>query len=378
VGIGKICVSCVYWLVNGSSQGRTSTTENNMQHGFYQTGLLLILLPLLMLGCRGTLSFPSTDPNQHSMATIPPDEDAASAKMKRRQELYGLLGRLPDRDRPISVRLVAREETEELVVERLLLDLNGQEEVPAYFTRPKGKAGKLPVVLFNHSHFGQYQVGKEEYLRGRKEMQDPPYALALARAGYAGLCLDSWGFGERSGRPEIEIFKDMLWQGQVMWGMMVYDNLRALDYLTTREDVDQNRIATMGMSMGSTMAWWLAALDERIKVCVDLCCLTDFQTLREEGGLHRHGIYYYVPDLLNHFSTSQINALISPRPHLGVAGRFDPLTPLKGLEKIDRELKEQYRQDGAPEAWQLRIYDVGHEEPPEMRADIMAFLAKWL
>jgi esterase/lipase len=124
-----------------------------------------------------------------------------------------------------------------------------------------------------------------------------------------------WAFGKRAGRSEQDIFKDMLWKGQVMWGMMVYDNLRALDYLESRDDVDMKRVATMGMSMGSTMAWWLAALDERIKVCVDLCCLTDFDELIKENGLSLHGIYYYVPDLRTHFTTSQINALIAPRPH---------------------------------------------------------------
>ena len=68
----------------------------------------------------------------------------------------------------------------------------------------------------------------------------------------------------------------MLWEGQVMWGMMVYDSLRAIDYLVSRPDVDAARVATLGLSMGSTMAWWVAALDTRIKVCVDICCLTDF------------------------------------------------------------------------------------------------------
>jgi len=176
----------------------------------------------------------------------------------------------------------------------------------------------------------------------------------------------------------MEVFKDMLWKGQVMWGMMVYDNLRALDYLDTRTDVDNKRIGTIGMSMGSTMSWWLAALDERIKVCVDICCLTDFQSLIEEKGLNLHGIYYFVPDLLNHFTTSQINGLISPRPHFGLAGKLDPLTPQKGLEIINNNLKEIYKADGAPEAWQLKIYDVGHLETAEMRQDIMDFFKKWL
>ena len=82
--------------------------------------------------------------------------------------------------------------------------------------------------------------------------------------------------------------------------------------------------------MGSTMAWWLAALDERVKVCVDLCCLTDFAALIETRGLDGHGIYYYVPRLLKHFTTAEINALIAPRPHLALAGNYDRLTPSPG------------------------------------------------
>lgn len=299
-------------------------------------------------------------------------------KKMLRDSLYKLLGRLPERDRPVKATLVSTEEKDGIIIEKLILDLNGLEMVPAFFTRPIGVKGKIPVVLFNHSHFGQYTVGKNEFTQGRKEMQSPAYAVALAKMGYAGLCIDGWGFGERSGRPEQDIFKEMLWKGRVMWGMMVYDNLRALDYLETRHDVDMKRVATMGMSMGSTMAWWLAALDERIRVCVDMCCLTDFQTLIEEKGLALHSIYYYVPDLLNHFSTADINALISPRAHLAVAGMQDPLTPLRGLKKIDSTLKRVYADEKAADAWSLKLYDVGHFEPPEMRQDILAFLKKWL
>ena len=85
-------------------------------------------------------------------------------------------------------------------------------------------------------------------------------AEELTRRGYAALCIDHWVFGGRSGRSESSVFKRMLWQGQVMWGMMVFDSLRAVDYLHTRDDVDPKRIATLGLSMGSTMAWWVAGL----------------------------------------------------------------------------------------------------------------------
>lgn len=69
--------------------------------------------------------------------------------------------------------------------------------------------------------------------------------------------------------------------------------------------------------MGGTMAWWSAALDERIKVCIDICSLTDYQTLIDVNGLSHHGIYYYIHGLLKHFTSTDINALIAPRPHLG-------------------------------------------------------------
>ena len=163
-----------------------------------------------------------------------------------------------------------------------------------------------------------------------------------------------------------------------MWGMMVYDTLRALDYLAGRPDVDAARVGTLGLSMGSTLAWWTAALDERVKVCVDICCLTDYQALIETRALAGHGFYYYVPALLKYFTTAQINALIAPRAHLSLAGDRDSLTPPAGLERIDAALRREYSQRGAPAAWRLLRYDTGHGETSEMRREALAFLEQWL
>ena len=302
-----------------------------------------------------------------------------SDDVEQRGRLYDLLGDLPDRHRPISAMVVGEEDHGTFRLERLVLDLNGIEEVPALFVMPK-KTGKkkVPVILYNHAHGGDHLLGKNELIKNRSAILQPPYAQALTDAGCAALCIDAWNFGERSGRKESELFKEMLWKGQVLWGMMVYDSLRAVDYLSTRPEVDTARIGTLGLSMGSTMAWWLAALDARIKVCVDICCLTDFEALIETRGLDGHGIYYYVPRLLKHFTTARINALIAPRAHLSLAGDFDPLTPPAGLEKIDTELKAVYKRAKAPEAWKLRRYAIGHFETAQMRFEIMKFLKQRL
>ena len=298
-------------------------------------------------------------------------------KEKRREELYSLLGDLPDHPH-LSSRKIDEEQYDSYILEKLQLDLNGIEIVPAYFVKPKEAKFPAPAILFNHSHGGFYHLGKDELIKSNVYMYKKPYAEELAALGYCVLCIDMWGFGERRGRTESEIFKEMLWKGQVMWGMMVYDNLRALDYLLSREEVDPHRIGTLGMSMGSTMAWWTAALDTRVQVCVDICCMTEFNTLIQTRGLDRHGIFYYVPRLLKHFTTAEINSLIAPRHHLSVAGNYDLLTPPAGLDMIDNELRRIYREEGAPDNWKMLRYNVGHLETADMRKEIVKFLLERL
>jgi dienelactone hydrolase len=320
----------------------------------------------------GAASFQSTS-TARPMTTGKSSQPAA-----RRRELYSLLGDLPSRRRRIGGSKRREEDRDGYVLETWDLDLNGIETVPAYLAKPAGGTGRRPAVLFNHSHGGGYKIGKQEFVEGRSYLQPTPYAKVLTDLGYVALCIDHWVFGERSHTTEADMFKAMLWKGQVMWGMMVYDSLRALEFLLDRPDVDPARVATLGMSMGSTMAWWLGALDERIRVTVDINCLTDFQTLLAKKALSLHGVYYFVPSLLKHFTTAQINALIAPRAHLGLAGLRDDLTPVEGLDIIDKALQRVYAAAGHPERWKLLRYDVAHQETAEGRQEVIAFLQRFL
>jgi dienelactone hydrolase len=270
------------------------------------------------------------------------------------------------------------EEGPHYYLERLTLDLNGLEPVPAYFIRPLSPATSYPTILYSHAHGANWVLGKDELLHGRQELFARPYAIDLASRGYAVLAIDHWNFGERRGRTETELFKELIWKGHVLFGLMVYDNLRALDYLVSRHDVDPRRIGALGMSMGSTLSWWTAALDERIAAVADICCMTDFHALLERRGLDGHGIYYYVPGLLKHFTTAGIQALICPRPHLSLAGDLDPLTPPEGLDRIDREMKQAYAAAGAPDSWKLSRHRVGHVETARMRLEVIEFLHRHL
>ena len=315
-----------------------------------------------------------------------PNESFTQFQERRRKELWSLLGDLPWQHTPGAPQVVSTEQRDGYTLQRLVLDLNGVEPVPALLLIPDKRPSPAPGLLYIHWHGGMYDLGKEQLLRG-VDVQ-PAYAPVCVERGLVTLAIDSWCFGERKrsqggkgaqgGRiGEEDAFKLMLWNGQVLYGMMMFDEVRALDYLASRPEVDPHRLGTMGMSMGATKAWWLAALDPRVRLCLDVCCLTDAAELIKAQGLSGHGIYYYVPSLLKHFQTAEINELIVPRPRISVNGRKDPLTPPAGVEHVRDYLAPLYAKHGKADDCLIELFDCAHEELPEMRRLILAGLERY-
>jgi hypothetical protein len=323
---------------------------------------------------------PCNAPGQ--LAPLQSKDDAFLAREKeRRTQLWELLGDLPWEHKPGPAKLVSKEEHEDYTLERLVLDLNGVEPVPGLLLIPRKRQTPAPGLLYIHWHGGMYDLGKEMLLKGVEVA--PAYAPVCAQRGLVTLAIDSWCFGERKHEKnghegEENAFKLMLWKGQVLYGMMMFDEFRAMDYLASRPEVDNQRLGALGMSMGSTKAWWLAALDPRVHVCLDICCLTDFEELIRTHHLQDHGIFYYVPSLLKHFQTSDINELIVPRARLSVNGRLDPLTPPLGVEKVRDHLLPLYRQYGKESDCRIELFDCAHVELPEMRKLILEWTDRYL
>ena len=154
-----------------------------------------------------------------------------SEQDKQRQELYSLLGDLPPRDGPIAAQLLDQGERDGYLLEKLLLELNGSEPVPAYFVKPVHSSGRLPCLLYNHAHGGDYRWGRMNCCWAVRSLALPLRAGAYI-PGLGGAVYRCLGIRQNArGRTKSQVFKEMLWKGQVLWGKMVYDGLRALDYL---------------------------------------------------------------------------------------------------------------------------------------------------
>jgi len=301
-----------------------------------------------------------------------------------RTRLTELLGKLPPRPKVPEVEVLSRQDRIDYVVEKFQFNNGVGSEVPGYVILPKKISGKAPAILYCHWHGGEYDIGKEELFQARHTPEEP--GPALARRGFVVLGIDAYCFGERNGKGpagpgekggagEMSASKFNLWVGRTLWGMILRDDLMALDYLASRPEVDAASIGVTGISMGATRTWWLMALDERLKTGVAVACLTRYQNLIAAGELKAHGIYYFVPGMLNYFDTEAVIALIAPRPVLFMTGEQDGGSPPDGIRAIDGAVRPVYRLYGQEKRLQNVIFpSLGHVYTPEMWAKTLSWL----
>ena len=160
----------------------------------------------------------------------------------RNPQLLQLLG--PDMKVAPQVVQQTKEQVQNYTLEHLLLRLNQEEDVPAYFAYPSSQQ-PAPLVLFNHSHGGDFTMGKEELRQSPPYMQKESLFAAFMKLGVAVGVIDMWGFGERK-NGENDSYKRFLLQGKTLWGQRIYDNQQFLTYLASRKEVKHSAIATLG------------------------------------------------------------------------------------------------------------------------------------
>ena len=109
--------------------------------------------------------------------------------------------------------------------------------------------------------------------RGAK--QDPVVqsrCIGAAKLGFVVLCVDAFGAGERGiGTKLGEYHGEMtaatlLPLGTPLSGLQVYENMRAVDYLETRPEVDKEQIGITGASGGGNQTMYAGAWDKRLQV----------------------------------------------------------------------------------------------------------------
>ena len=294
-----------------------------------------------------------------------------------RKTLVRLLGRTPARS-SLQSKVLERVVLTGCTREKVSYIVEPGERVSAYLFVPAGD-GRRPAALCVHQHNREYHLGKSEPagLSGNPEQF---YALELAKRGYVTLAPDALCFEERqhSGLRgmEYERFEATrrLTEGSCLQAKMLWDLMRAVDYLLARPEVDGRRIGCLGHSLGGQETLFLSAVDRRIAVGVSSCGFSSYRAIFGAAILHNFALY--VPGILRHGDLDRVLGLVAPRPFLVLAGSGDPLFPLEGVQTTVREARGVYGK--ARDRLRLDVFPIGHAFAAPMREAAYAWFDRWL
>jgi len=313
--------------------------------------------------------------------------------------------------------IVRREDRDTYVQEYLTFQTTPDLRVPAYVLIPKHVKRPAPGIVLLHCHGGLYVWGKEKVV----ELAREPTALTdfkrqlyggksigaeLVRRGYVVITIDMfyWGerrmlleddppsyrdpqamtrddiaaFNRRSQQSEQLVARSLLAAGITWPGVMLWDDLRTLDYLATRPEVDADRLGCVGLSVGGYRSFLLAALDPRIKAAIDVGWMSSFGFHIRQHVVNSIGLTFHIGGLYRYLDLPDLAALIAPRSVLVINGSKDRLFPPQGVEAAFAKIEQCYRKAGATERPRCRLYDAPHEFNVEMQSDAWAWLERSL
>jgi dienelactone hydrolase len=276
-----------------------------------------------------------------SPADVKSLDDWTSRRELYRRQLAEMLGLDPPPDRtPLEAVVTGTVEHEDFVVEKLHFQSRPRLYVTANLYVPKKLTGPAPAILYVCGH----SPAKEAGISFGNKTQYQHHAVWFARHGYVCLVLDTLQLGEIEALHHGTYREKMWWwnsRGYTPAGVEAWNAIRGLDYLQSRPEVDADRIGMTGRSGGGATTWWVAALDERVKVAVPVAGITNLKNHVVDGCVEGHCDCMYVVNTYR-WDYAQIAALVAPRPLLFSNTDHDTIFPLDGVLDIYHHLRRLY------------------------------------
>ena len=289
--------------------------------------------------------------------------------------------------------------TNGLVQFRFSFASDASNRVPGILLASTNFSGRRPVVIALHG-------------TGSSKGNMAALCRKLADTGFIAVAIDGRYHGERkSGKGETDYEAAIVraWQGSgehPFYYDTVWDVMRLVDYLQTRDDVDPARIGLIGISKGGIETYLTAALDPRIAVAVPCIGMESFRwaldnnawqgridtiqpafdAIAKEAGVIKPDASFVkrfydrvVPGIAGEFDGPQMIALIAPRPLLVINSDSDNHTPLPGVSECVDAAEKIYAADNATNHFAVIIQkNTGHQVKPESERAAIEWFVKWL
>jgi dienelactone hydrolase len=169
-----------------------------------------------------------------------------------------------------------------------------------------------------------------------------------------------------------------LFEAGITWaGVMFTDDVRTVDYLVTRPEVDPERIGCCGLSVGGFRSAHLAGLDPRIKAAVVVGWMSTYREMLP-SHLTSIGPMKIVPGLYQHMDLPDVVSMHCPGALMIINGTQDALFPMEGVRAALDKVARVYAKAGVPERFEGVLYDGPHEFNAAMQDKAFAWLDRWL
>ncbi len=238
--------------------------------------------------------------------------------------------------------------------------------VPCYLLIPKQNKEKYPVLICLQGHTTGFHIsiGEREHDIDEEPLKTSTFALDAVKHGFAALCIEQRGMGERTTPLEMRAraikcgcyhtAMTALLLGRTIIGERVWDVHKGIDSLEHfKEHLDLDDITILGNSGGGTASYYSICFDQRIKMAVVSSAIS---TYKDSIANRWHCSCNYIPRIAEYFDMGELSTLIAPRKLLICNGELDPIFPLHGVKEVYKVIEKIYQKEKAPDNTRLVIY----------------------
>lgn len=292
-----------------------------------------------------------------------------------RKTLQEAVGRFPERT-SLNAQVVKRLEHDGCRVENILYESQpGLYVTAALFMPAATKPGqKLPAIVYCSGHS---QTGYRAY---QHVIQN------LVKKGFIVFAFDPIGQGERLQYFNATTLKsDFQWpayehsyvgaqvflSGRNLANYMIWDGIRAVDYLYTRPEVDTSRLGITGRSGGGTQSAYIAAFDTRLKAVAPENYITNFTRLFQSIG-PQDAEQDLPQGIRRGLDMADLLLVRAPRPALMITTTQD-MFPIQGAVETAAEVERMYALYGKADAFRMVTDEAPHASTQRNREALYAF-----
>jgi cephalosporin-C deacetylase-like acetyl esterase len=217
---------------------------------------------------------------------------------------------------------------------------------------------------------------------GKLALSVQSFCATAATLGIITLVYDPIGQGERLENWRDHGHLNALLVGQSQMGLMVWESIRALDYLLSRPEVDPKRVGMTGASGGGLNTFFTTAIEDRFSCAIPVAYPCTFsaamQAERDLNWEDGTDVCNQVPQVMSYAEMSDIASLFLPKPYMILSGTRDKIFPIFGVRQIASVIEHNYKLAGVPERFLFVELDEVHGYQLSLRQAAYGWLKQWL